>query len=371
MCSQVIDIRQSFASLRLNKKLRHREIARFLGITEAELVDAHVGVSKLTAIKSSPPLARAIRLKKPYPQLIAQMESLGEVLALTRNEYGVHEKVGVYEHVSQQGDIGIVHGQAIDLRLFYKHWAFAYAFEEGKEDALQRSIQFFDEFGTATHKVFLLPDSDHAYYNNFVDDFSELNQDSGIQVQEKGLSISSCQFTLPEKFSMDEFQRDWSQMTDSHEFFELLKKYALNRLMALKVIGNHFAQALTVSSMRHVFEEAKEQKIPLMIFVGNRGAIQIHTGVVQKIVDAKGWFNILDPGFNLHLDIQKIDQIWLVRKPSKDGVITSMELLDDQGEMIALVFGERQLGQPELTAWRNLMEQTLDDQSNRELSMVD
>ena len=85
MCSQVIDIRQSFASLRLEKKLRHREISKFLGITEAELIDAHVGVSRLTAMKSSPHLARATRLKKPYCELISQMEGLGEVLALTRN----------------------------------------------------------------------------------------------------------------------------------------------------------------------------------------------------------------------------------------------------------------------------------------------
>jgi putative hemin transport protein len=71
------------------------------------------------------------------------------------------------------------------------------------------------------------------------------------------------------------------------------------------------------------------------------------------------------------LDIEKIHQIWLVRKPSQDGVITSMELLDNQGEMIALVFGERYLGESELAAWRHLVEGALEDQSNQELSMAD
>ena len=371
MCSQVIDIRQSFASLRLEKKLRHREISKFLGITEAELIDAHVGVSRLTAMKSSPHLARATRLKKPYCELISQMEGLGEVLALTRNEYGVHEKVGTYQHVSKQGDVGVVHGDLIDLRLFYKHWEFAYAFEEGKGDALQRSIQFFDEFGTAIHKIFLLPTSEYDYFEQLVDDFSDVNQDSGIHIQEKLQDTSLCKATFPEDFSLEEFKHDWSRMADTHEFFDLLKKHGLNRLQALQCIGNHYAQALTQSSMRQVFESAKEQKISLMIFVGNRGAIQIHTGIIYRIVDVKSWFNILDPGFNLHLDIEKIQQIWLVRKPSKDGVITSMELLDNQGEMIALVFGERKLGEPELPAWRHLVEGALEDQSNQELSMAD
>ena len=370
MCSQVIDIRQSFASLRLEKKLRHREISKFLGITEAELIDAHVGMSKLTAMKS-PHLARAIRLKKPYCELISQIEELGEVLALTRNEYGVHEKVGTYQHVSKQGEVGVVHGDLIDLRLFYKYWEFAYAFEEGKGDALQRSIQFFDEFGTAIHKIFLLPTSEYDYFEQLVDGFSDVNQDSGIHVQEKLQDTYSCKATFPEDFSLEEFKHDWSRMADTHEFFDLLKKHGLNRLQALQSIGNHYAQTLTQSSMRQVFESAKEQKISLMIFVGNRGAIQIHTGPIYRIVDVKSWFNILDPRFNLHLDIEKIQQIWLVRKPSQDGVITSMELLDNQGEMIALVFGERKLGEPELPAWRHLVEGALEDQSNQELSMAD
>ena len=190
-------------------------------------------------------------------------------------------------------------------------------------------------------------------------------------MQEKLQDTSSCKETFAEDFSLEEFKQDWSQMADTHEFFDLLKKHGLNRLQALECIGNHYAQALTQSSMRQVFESAKDQKIPLMIFIGNRGAMQIHTGFIHRIVDVKAWFNILDPGFNLHLDIEKIHQIWLVRKPSKDGVITSMELLDNQGEMIALVFGERHLGEPELPAWRHLVEGALEDQSNQELSMTD
>ena len=99
MCGTVNDIRKSFASLRIDRKMRHREIAHFLQITEAELVDAHVGVSKLDAMQSSPNLARAVRLKKSWPELIQFIEKFGEVMALTRNEYGVHEKIGAYKTV--------------------------------------------------------------------------------------------------------------------------------------------------------------------------------------------------------------------------------------------------------------------------------
>ncbi len=371
MCNQINDIRQSFTSLRLDKKLRHREIAQFLKITEAELLDAHVGVSKLAAIKSTPHLARAVRLKNSWPEILAEVKHLGEVLALTRNDCGVHEKVGIYEPTSAQGDIGLVTGDVIDLRLFYRQWEFGFIFEEGKGDSLQRSIQFFDEFGTAVHKIFLLPQSDHIYFDELIDKFASSNQDSGIHVQDKTQTASSSELYPPEDFSLESFSNDWEGLQDTHDFFDLLKKHRLNRLQAIELIGKHYAEPLSRESMKMIFEAAQESQLPLMIFIGNRGAIQIHSGPIHRLIEAKGWFNILDPGFNLHLDIEKIDHIWLVRKPSKDGVITSMELLDHSGEMIALVFGKRVPGQPEMASWRNLIEDVLKDQVNQEFCVVD
>ncbi len=371
MCSQLNDIRQSFSSLRVEKRLRHREIAKFLKITEAELIDAHVGVSKLASMKSSPHLARATRLKNTWFEMLSQFEALGKVLSLTRNEYGVLEKVGIYQPVSMQGDIGLVLGTSIDLRLFYKHWEFGYAFEEGKGEALQRSFQFFDEFGVAVHKVFLMPESDHDYFDELIEKFSDPHQDPGIQIQDQVTLDAPTQQKEPYAFSMETFREDWRELKDTHDFHSLIKRYGLSRLQALQAIGSEFANKLTKDSMRRVFELAKNDLIPLMIFVGNRGAIQIHHGVIHRLVEAKSWFNILDPGFNLHLDINHISNIWLVRKPTQDGIITSMELLDDDGQMVAFVFGERTPGQPEMPGWRQLIEGVLEEQGNIELCELD
>ncbi|MCP2936632.1 hemin-degrading factor, partial [Salmonella enterica subsp. enterica serovar Typhimurium] len=84
-----------------------------------------------------------------------------------------------------------------------------------------------------------------------------------------------------------------------------------------------------------------------MCFVGNPGMIQIHTGPVHRIEVMGPWLNVLDPGFNLHLRQDLVDQTWIVRKPTADGVVTSVELLDAAGETIALFFGERKPGKPE------------------------
>ena len=355
MCGTVNDIRKSFASLRIDRKMRHREIAHFLQITEAELVDAHVGVSKLDAMQSSPNLARAVRLKKSWPELIQFIEKFGEVMALTRNEYGVHEKIGVYKNISMQGDIGLVMSESIDLRLFYRHWELAYIFEEGKGDSLQRSVQFFDECGQAVHKVFLLPDSCHEAFEQMIDLWADSNQDAGVQVQEQSKQFVD-ELKSPEAFDFDAFKNDWANLIDTHDFFGLLKKYHLNRMQAFELIGQHYAEPLPRDAVGQLLNSAAHLNVPIMIFVGNRGAIQIHTGQIRRVLDAKGWLNVLDQDFNLHLRLTDIHKVWLVRKPTKDGVVSSMEILDERGDVIALIFGKRKPGQPELETWRDLLE---------------
>jgi putative hemin transport protein len=93
-----------------------------------------------------------------------------------------------------------------------------------------------------------------------------------------------------------------------------------------------------------------------MIFVSSKGCIQIHTGLVQKLVSMEPWFNVLDPQFNLHLREDHIAEAWLVKKPTNDGIVTSLELFDENFQQIALIFGKRKPGKPELEAWREALE---------------
>ena len=92
-----------------------------------------------------------------------------------------------------------------------------------------------------------------------------------------------------------------------------------------------------------------------MVFVGNPGIIQIHTGPVARIQTVGEWLNVLDPEFNLHLREDKVAEVWRVEKPTTDGIVTSVEVFDDTGERMATFFGKRKPGEAELESWRDLV----------------
>ncbi len=68
------------------------------------------------------------------------------------------------------------------------------------------------------------------------------------------------------------------------------------------------------------------------------------------------WVNVLDPDFNLHVDTTRVCGAWAVHKPTTDGPVHSLELLDDDGEVSVRVFGARKPGRPEDPRWVEVLD---------------
>jgi putative hemin transport protein len=131
-------------------------------------------------------------------------------------------------------------------------------------------------------------------------------------------------------------------------------KHKLSRVRALEVAEGKFARRTGNDCVKQLLEKAAASGLEIMVFVGNPGNIEIHTGPVEKILEIPSWINVMDPDFNLHLKTDTIAQCWIVEKPSVDGVVTSLEVFDGAGEMIVQFFGKRKPGNPELEEWKTL-----------------
>jgi putative hemin transport protein len=344
-------LRDAFAEARRNGPARHRDIAARLGVSEGELIAAHAGA------QAPGQRLHAKRLCGPWPALVAALQTVGPVMALTRNASCVHEKVGVYRDASAQGpagrEMGLVLGRDIDLRVFYSRWAHGYAIDEETDRGRQRSLQFFDAAGGAVHKVFARPDTDLDAWFHLVRCHLDAAQTPGLE------PVASTP-SPPERPDTDidraAFRTDWASLRDTHEFFGLLRRHGLTRTQALRLADPGFAQRIEAGAARELLQGAAQDALPIMVFVGNPGMIQIHTGPVSRVEVMGPWLNVLDPSFNLHLREDHIAAAWAVRKPTTDGLVTSLELFDAAGETIAMLFGERKPGRPELCAWRRLVD---------------
>ncbi|WP_066437188.1 hemin-degrading factor [Chryseobacterium sp. CCH4-E10] len=337
MSTLVHDLKEKWEALKAeNPHLRIRSAAAELGVSEAELLATNVGEGVTV-------------LKPEFKDILTEAEQLGKVMALTRNDECVHERKGTYLN----GDFSSPHaqlfvGEDIDLRIFLNHWKFAFAVVEGDK----KSLQFFGKDGLALHKIYLTKDSNEAAFDIIVEKFKADEQHSILEFE----AVARKAEEKPDsEIDVEGFQKAWRELKDTHDFFMMTRKFGVSRTQALRLAPEGFTQKIDSAKVVNVLEDASEKQLPIMIFVGNRGIIQIHTGNVKKTLWHQQWFNVMDPDFNLHLDVTKIAEAWIVKKPTEDGEVTAIEVFNKEGDFIVQFFGKRKPGIPELQEWKNLV----------------
>lgn len=324
-----------------NTKMRERDFARIHKISEAELVAAHVGHGNT-------------RLRVDIAALLEGMPACGEVMALTRNESVVHEKIGPFEKGRASEHSAIVLGEQIDLRIFPSRWKHGFAVEKVSEDGeLRRSLQFFDGAGEAVFKIHARPATNLDAWQALVKQLTadEQSQTVGVVAAEEKAEASGT------PASIEELKESWDKLTDTHQFFGMLKRLNLTRMQALNMIGERYAWPVPPEATAELLQGAVAQPdLSVMVFVGNPGCIQIHSGPIKSATPMGPWLNVLDETFHMHLRLDHIAQAWVVRKPIDKGHVTSLECYDAEDRLIVQFFGKRVEGHDERPAWRALVE---------------
>lgn len=315
-----------------------RDIARHMQISEAELNHIRVGHD-------------ASRLKNQTKALLNALENVGEVKCLCRNEYAVHEHTGRLENQHLDGHAGLIlNPRGVDLRLFFSQWSSAFSLCEAGPRGERRSIQFFDHWGEAVLKIFATEKTDASAWRRVTETFADNDNPA--------LAIKAAE--TPNQPSpgaeAKQVETEWRAMTDVHQFFALLHRHQLTRQQAFRLVPDDLACRVDNIALSHILNQAKADQNGIMVFVGNRGCVQIFTGELHNVEPMDNWIHIFNPAFTLHLMADAIAESWITRKPTQAGYVTSLELFAPDGTQIAQLYGQRAEGEPEQAQWRRQTE---------------
>ncbi|WLD59181.1 hemin-degrading factor [Salinispirillum sp. LH 10-3-1] len=342
--AQVTTLAERWAMLREQQSgLRIRNAAALLSVSEVELLATLCGQQHSQAEEQVTRLVCA-----PY-DLLAELHSVGPLMALVRNEHAVHETIGSFGKLSGNGPVRLFLG-AQDQRLFAFRWTKAFF---SKTDA-RESIQFFNAQGSASFKLFTRPDTDMDAWAKLVSRYVAEDQS---QTETVAPASPETQKVILSHDEAARLRERWGALRDIHQFNQLLRDFEVGRLTAVQYAGNEWVREVSSDAIELALTQAKEQQLSIMTFVSNGDIVQIHTGVPDRLLRTGPWFNVLDPSFNLHLNTAGIAQAWVITRPTGDGLVTTLEAFDAHGNSILQLFGERHEGEPELAEWRALTEQ--------------
>src|SRR5690606_20604253 len=151
----------------------------------------------------------------------------------------------------------------IDLRLFFHQWHAGLAVTERPQNPGAEavpSLQFFDRQGTAVHKIFVREASDRAAWQRVVAQWSD-----------PATAVSFEPPAAPEAkapASVDEaaFGEAWAGMTDTHQFFSLLRRFGVQRQQGFRIVEGRFTRRVENNAVREMLMEAAFEGTPIMVF---------------------------------------------------------------------------------------------------------
>ena len=337
-------------------KLQTRDAARQLNVSEAELLATGIGTT-VVRLRDSEHAPR---------EIMRRALDLGKVMALSRNENGVIETTGVASRIKREDETALDSaddserqarmlniaggylGGPIDLRFQFVQWKYAFAVTQpGRDGLVNRSLQFFDASGNAVHKLYVRSEAGVPVFDKIVADFRHARQDARLGVT---AAVPKTAEKPDSEIDVSEFRNAWTDMTDVHQFNRIVSEFKLTREQAMRLAPSGMATRVTPLAVRNLLEGAAKQGVAIMAFVGNGAVTQIYSGKIDKVMALDGWFNVLDPDFNLHLRDSAFKSGYVVRRAG----ITSVEFYDDRGDLVVTFFGVRTPGKPQPQAWIDL-----------------
>ncbi|MCQ8116410.1 ChuX/HutX family heme-like substrate-binding protein [Methylomonas rosea] len=313
-------LKQAWQDLRADHPhMRIRDAAATLGVSEAELLATDCG-------------NRVTRLREHWPALLGAVGTLGPVMALTRNAFAVHEKTGLYEDICPCGDMVLISGHHIELCLSTGIWHSGFAVLEETHHGTRHSLQFFDTSGDAVHKIYLTEHSDAGLYRRLIDIFR-----ADDQLQHLELPTDGTMSALDALAQAKDLPEHW------------------RRLLLAETTEAEIADRITAPALREFMRQLAELLLPIQVLVCNHGAMQLHDGPIQNLKITGPWFNILDRGFNLHLNEMAVAGADIVQLTGGQRALTGLLVRDQNQQSIMSIFGGYDETNGENVLWRDLL----------------
>ena len=287
---QTEDALKKFHQKSDNKKLRIRDIADHLNVSEAELLSLDINKNvKFLSINN---------FESFFNIILSQID---KVMFLIRTDFVVHEKiVKANEFICKKNSV--LNKKDNSLLIKFNSEMFTYIFYENKKHNNRnlKSFQLFDQNGISILKIYLKGKKD-VEFESIANDY-KVKYDFEIQ---KNVSLTTKQNTSLINHDIDLFN----------------SKPKINQ-KELKL------------SLRELLTALSEKAIPIQLYAFGIDCVQYHRDVIKNIVDYGPWLNVMDKNFNIHILENKIIKNILTEYVSKDNKRYSADFYDTNNDFV-------------------------------------
>lgn len=312
-----------------------REDAHVLGVSEAELLATGCGES-------------VTRLQGGWIELLRGLQELGPVTVQTQSDGSIIEARGIAVPAEWSGRRGVLRVGASRVRIQLDQWYFGYAVQA----AGRESLQFFDAAGRSILKIRLEPESMADRWTQLVRRFTAADQNPW----EPTVRAATPATTLADAaVDVAALHAAWDALQSPQDFTAMLRRLGISRAQAARLAGTSRARAVSPGSFASMLRTAASAMLPLALSIETPGVTHTYAGMVRRVEDRDDLLMVVEPGLRLYVSEAHVAAAWVVRRPTPQGPISSLQYFDAQDNLILMVCGNAQPGEAGVERWERLL----------------
>lgn len=323
------------AAQRQAPPVRQRDVADAIGVSEAALVGARAAYDDAQTLD--------LPERADVTALIGELSRAGPAAFLARTPgceleiIGEIDALSPLEAAAQSADFRIVAGRGqgeTSIRPARLGAAFFVTDFSGAD--ARESVQLFDDRGDASLKIHPGPQTRRAYFRRIAELF-----DASAQERDVAAGRAGARAGAPAGTNWTAFEARWLQTRTRAEIDALLDGGDAPRPTAYRALSQDLALQVDLGAPHRLLLGAAQTQTEVSIRVQNGGVSQTFSGPVRRVVQNGLLLNILDAHLHLQIDLACVSEVWIVKAPIGDAVLTWVDLVGADGASVCQLFGRR------------------------------
>ena len=265
-------------------------------------------------------------------QFNRQLATNNAIITTNTNEISV-QQFGTLGQIRLYGDLGILQGGNISVYFYTDNW---------------RSIDFHQDLKSNTLTCF-----DDGHDQAWCLSCSQLEP----ELRSKNLNLLlpepqiPIQPSLSAKVEINELRQMWASLTHVHQFYDMLSLFKLDLLEAIRLMQNQWTHPITSGQLTNFLQQCFEQKLDCKILTGNRGIVHELIAPITQLKLTPKTLAISGNNYHCNVNLISIEQVWLVKRATKYGIVHSLEAFDSHGRLILQIQEQKPSEKPESCLW--------------------
>ena len=265
-------------------------------------------------------------------QFNRQLATNNAIITTNTNEISV-QQFGTLGQIRLYGDLGILQGGDISVYFYTDNW---------------RSIDFHQDLKSNTLTCF-----DDGHDQAWCLSCSQLEP----ELRSKNLNLLlpepqiPIQPSLSAKVEINELRQMWASLTHVHQFYDMLSLFKLDLLEAITLMQGQWTHPITSGQLTNFLQQCFEHKLDCKILTGNRGIVHELIAPITQFKLSPKTLTISGNNYYCNVNLLSIQQVWLVKRATKYGIVHSLEAFDSHGRLILQVQEQKPSEQPESHRW--------------------